>query len=368
MTLRIGIAGTRGIPNFYGGFEQVAACLAKGLAEKGHEVTVYNPHNHPYKKNTWNGVTIIHCYDPELFAGTAGQFLYDLNCITDARKRQFDILLVLGYTSSSVWGRYYPKKSIVITNMDGLEWKRTKYTRPVQRFLQYAEKLAIRHSDYYIADSPVIQEYLQDKYPVTVKYISYGAEIMKTSNAEPLSMYGISRQNYFLLMARMEPENNIEMILDGFRESHSIKKCIIIGSTENKFGRYLVDKYRNEQRIQFMGPVYDPVQVQSLTANAYLYFHGHSVGGTNPSLLEAMAARVLIAAHDNPFNSAVLTNDAYYFSDTLEVRHIIDTLEPGVAEQVMITNNLRKIENEFNWANIVDQYEQFFLDCYANKS
>lgn len=368
MTLRIGILGTRGIPNYYGGFEQVAGYLAKGLVEKGHEVTVYNPHNHPYKKNNWNGVNIIHCYDPESLIGITGQFVYDLNCIIDAHKRQFTILLILGYTSSSIWGSYYPKKSVVVTNMDGLEWKRTKYARPVQRFLQYAEKMAIRYSDYYIADSPVIQEYLQDKYNVTVRYISYGAGMNETTDAEILSMHGVSKHSYFLVMARMEPENNIEMVLDGFRESHSKKKFLVIGNTGNKFGRYLFGKYKNEPRIQFTGPVFDPAKVQSLTANACLYFHGHSVGGTNPSLLEAMAAKVLIAAHDNPFNSTVLTNDAYYFSDAADVQHIIDTPETGVNKEAMITNNFGKIKNKFNWPGIVDQYEQFFHECYANKS
>ncbi|HTD41429.1 MAG TPA: DUF1972 domain-containing protein, partial [Mucilaginibacter sp.] len=144
--LKIAILGTRGIPNYYGGFEHISEYVSAGLVKRGHSVTVYNSHNHPYKEDTWNGVNIQHCYDPEYLIGTAGQFVYDLNCLMDARRKKFDVVLLMGYTSSSVWGRLYPKKSTIITNMDGLEWKRSKYSKQVQQFLKYAEKLAIKHS------------------------------------------------------------------------------------------------------------------------------------------------------------------------------------------------------------------------------
>ena len=125
--MNIGILGTRGIPNHYGGFEQFAQYLAKGLVAKGHIVFVYNSNSHPYQESTWNGIHIIHCNDPENSIGTVGQFIYDYNCLQDARKRNFDILLQLGYTSSSIWYRFWPKKAITIVNMDGLEWRKRCY-------------------------------------------------------------------------------------------------------------------------------------------------------------------------------------------------------------------------------------------------
>ena len=136
--MKLAILGTRGIPNYYGGFEQFAQYLSKEFTSKGHEVYVYNSSAHPYKEKVWNGVNIIHCKDPEDKIGTAGQFIYDLNCILDSRKREFDIILQLGYTSSSVWNWLFSKKPVIITNMDGLEWKRSKYSKLVQRFLFYA--------------------------------------------------------------------------------------------------------------------------------------------------------------------------------------------------------------------------------------
>src|ERR1700676_3265684 len=160
MGLKIAILGTRGVPNNYGGFEHIAGHLSRGLVQKGHEVTVYNSGTHPYRENRWYGVHIIHCFDPEYLIGTPGQFVYDMNCILDARKRNYDIILMLGYTSSSIWGFLYPKNAIIITNMDGLEWQRTKYSNPVKMVLKYAEKMAVQSSRFHIADSPVIKNYL----------------------------------------------------------------------------------------------------------------------------------------------------------------------------------------------------------------
>jgi hypothetical protein len=139
--MKIGILGTRGIPNAYGGFEQFAEHLSCGLVKKGHEVFVYNSNLHPYQQTEWHGVQIIHCRDLENKLGTAGQFVYDWNCINDSRKREFDILLHLGYTSDSIWHWRWPRKTIHIVNMDGLEWKRSKYNKPTQRFLKWAESL-----------------------------------------------------------------------------------------------------------------------------------------------------------------------------------------------------------------------------------
>src|SRR4051794_36329835 len=128
--MKVAILGTRGIPNAYGGFEQFAQYLSQGLVQEGFDVTVYNSHCHSYKEDNWNNVKIVHCYDPEKKVGTIGQFIYDLHCILDCRTKNFDIILQLGYTSSSVWFRLLNKSNFVLTtNMDGLEWKRSKYSK-----------------------------------------------------------------------------------------------------------------------------------------------------------------------------------------------------------------------------------------------
>jgi len=365
MSLKIAIIGTRGIPNLYGGFEQLAEHLSVGLVRKGHAVTVYNSHTHPFSEKKFNGVEIIKCYDPENRIGTAGQFIYDWHCIRDARKRDFDVLLFLGYTSNSILGKFYPKKPIVISNMDGLEWKRSKYSKPVRLFLKYAEKLAVKYSDFFIVDSLTVQTYLEKKHIIfESRYIAYGATITEETNETILKDYTISSQNYFMLIARMEPENNIEIILDGFHSSNSTKKFIVIGNTNNSFGERMLNKFKSDERIVFLEGIYDDRITNTLKAHCSLYFHGHSVGGTNPSLLEAMAGKALIAAHENDFNKEVLGNDGYYFTAANHVRQLIEQIVKGAVEEKMISNNLQKIRDKYNWQNITDQYESFITECF----
>ena len=366
MNLRIGILSTRGIPNRYGGFEQLAEYLSVGLTQKGHKVIVYNSHLHPYKEKEWNNVSIIHRYDPENKIGSAGQFIYDLNCVIDARKRNLDVLLILGYTSISVWRKIFPKKSITIFNMDGFEWKRDKYSSIAKKFLLNAEKLAIKSGNYFISDSTIIQNYLQKKYNTASEYIAYGAEIRNDEDASVLDLYRVKKYNYFLLVARIEPENNIEMILDGFTASNVKKKMIVMGNVSNKFGKHLIKKFSHDSRIQFSSAMYDKHIKHSLCCFSEIYFHGHSTGGTNPSLLEAMASRAMIAAHKNDFNKEVLGENALYFSNSFDVKKIIENNKGENVEQ-MIENNLSKLQSHYNWDAIIDHYERFILECYNHK-
>jgi len=361
--MNIGILGTRGIPNAYGGFEQFAQYLAKGLVEKGHIVFVYNSSSHPYQESTWSGIQIIHCNDPENRIGTAGQFIYDYNCLQDARKRDFDILLQLGYTSSSVWYRFWPKKAINIVNMDGLEWKRTKYNNLTQKFLQWAEGLAARHGDVLIADSPGIKEYIQTKYQKEAVYIPYGADIPESFSDSYLADFNLEANQYYLLMARMEPENNIEMIIRGYLDSDQAYPLILIGNTQNKYGQFLLKEYSSKS-IQFLGAMYDQSIINALRHYSFIYFHGHSVGGTNPSLIEAMACSCNIAAHDNVFNAAILTDFASYFSSVEEVKNILNQPLSSPITIDRKQQNLEKIRKTYNWEKIINDYESIFHKYY----
>jgi len=356
--MKIAIIGTRGIPNNYGGFEQFAEYLSVGLVNKGHEVFVYNSHNHPYKKNIWNGVNIIHCYDPEYLVGTPGQFIYDLNCIINCRGYDVDIILQLGYTSSSIWNRLMSKKSILVTNMDGIEWKRSKFSPKVQRFLKYAEGLAVKYSNYFISDSIGIQQYLKKEYKVESTYIPYGAEIMGVPNFDILKEYNLKLYNYDIVISRMEPENNIEIIIEGYLDSKKERDLVIIGSLETKFGKYISEKY-NDNSIKYLGFVSGLDALNSLRYFSNLYFHGHSVGGTNPSLLEAMASNSLICAHDNIFNKSILENDAFYFKNIEQVSALMDAKIKN-KENELVNSNQVKIKNFYSWGKIVDDYNRFF--------
>lgn len=354
--MKIGIIGTRGIPNRYGGFEECAEQLGVRLVQKGHEVVVYNSHLHPFSGDQYSGVKIVRRYDPEHRIGTFGQFVYDLNCILDARKRNFDLLLMLGYTSSSVWQRFLPRKARIITNMDGLEWKRSKYSNKVQQFLKLAESWAARGSQILIADAHAIKSYLEQKYSTTCIYIPYGAKIFRQPEPAVLKKYAVEPGQYNLVIARLEPENNLELILNGILESRSEQICLVIGNNDTAYGTYLKEKFR-DSRIRFLTGNFDKDGLNNLRYFSNIYFHGHSVGGTNPSLLEAMACSCMICAHDNTFNREVLGDNAMYFNDRNDVSNAVDLLERNEIQRQKIKNNLERIETIYNWESVTDQYE-----------
>jgi glycosyltransferase involved in cell wall biosynthesis len=359
--MRIAIIGTRGIPNRYGGFEQFAEYAAPLLVDHGHEVYVYNSSSHPFKATEWKGVRLIRKPDPENKLGTFGQFIYDLNCILDARKRNFDVILQLGYTSSSIWSFLFPDKARIITNMDGFEWKRKKYSRLVQAFLHQAEKWAVKQSDVLIADSFVMRSYLRNKYNIWARYIPYGALSFNSADETVPSKYGLEEYQYNMLIARIEPENNIEMIIEGHLRSENNNPLFIVGNWQNHYGKQLNKKYENK-KIIFYGSLFDINELNQLRYFSCLYFHGHSVGGTNPSLLEAMASHALIAAHDNSFNHEILGADAFYFKDSASISLLLDQHLEKRQFRDKIQSNLAKIEFNFSWTRIVDQLESCLVD------
>ncbi len=361
--MKIAILGTRGIPNHYGGFEQFAEYLAYGLAQQGYDISVYNSHTHPYQEKEWNGVKIIHCNDPEDKMGTAGQFIYDLNCILDARKRNFDIILQLGYTSSTIWGWLLPKKSIITTNMDGLEWIRSKYSKPVRKFIKFAEYLGTVFSDYWISDSIGIQQYLKKEYKLESIYIPYGAFAFETPDESMIVPYQVAPYSYDMLVARLEPENNIETILEGVALSKLTRTFLVIGKHTTPYGTYLKEKYQSVSNIKFVGGVYDINVLNNLRYYSNVYFHGHSVGGTNPSLLEAMASQTFICANDNIFNRAILGDEAVYFANAGDVANVL-TNKAKEDYRPFVKLNLQKIKEVYTWDVIIAQYLAHFKEIF----
>jgi hypothetical protein len=359
--MKLAILGTRGIPNNYGGFEQFAEFLSLGLINQGFEVYVYNSHTHPYQNNSWKGVNIIHQYDPEFKIGTAGQFLYDLNCILDCRKKKFDIILQLGYTSSSIWSFLFPKNSIIVTNLDGLEWKRSKYGKFTKEFLKLAEMLAIKTSDHLVSDSIGIQNYVREKFQKESTYIAYGANLFKTPDKNILSNYNLIPYQYDMLIARLEPENSIEIILDGYLNSSRSRKFIVVANYKTKYGKFLLEKYQKCTDIIFLGSIFDLPVLNNLRYYSNLYFHGHTVGGTNPSLLEAMSSMALIAANENIFNSSILGSDAYYFKTSEDVAILLNKIAKNDEENIKIKENADKIRNFYSWESIITSYRQLFM-------
>ena len=375
--MKIAFVSTRGIPNDYGGFEQFAEYISVGLAARGHDVTVYSPHYHPYKKNEFKGVRIKHIYSPEQWmGGSVGSFFYDFLSLRDAlKKEQFDIIYDAGYTSiipAYIW--YNVKKlkhPIITTNMDGLEYKRTKFNKWVQKFLFWEEKQAVKHSHYLIADNLGIKDYYKEKYGKESTFLAYGADIHDNYDVKVLDNYRLTPYNYYILVARMEPENNIRMAIEGYLSSKENGKrpLIIVGKTNTDYGYYLSKKYESFDCVRFVGGIFDFDRLNSLRYFSLAYFHGHSVGGTNPSLLEAMASSCLVLSQHNIFNKAVLGNNALYYENEKEVTSLLNNIDELVKEYktVFVEKNLEIIKTEYSWDKLVDEHEKYFKDILNHR-
>lgn len=363
--MKIAIIGTRGIPNNYGGLEQFAEKVSELLVSKfAHEVIVYNPTYHPYSEATFNGVKIIRKNNPEKKIGTPGNFIYDYRCLKDAVHENCDVILACGY-ATQVW--CYPfvsfGKSKIATNIDGMEWWRSKWTYFVKFFVKYFEKIAVNYSHAIVADNKAIQEYVMERYHKESYCIAYAADKNDTNNESSLLKFGLTKYNYNVLICRLEIENNIETILDGVVLAKSKMDTLVFANYENSYGKYLIEKYSEHKNVKFMGWVGGQTILNDVRHFACLYFHGHSVGGTNPSLLEAMAGGAFIAAHDNKFNRYVTGQDALYFKTPQDVANLIDDYDSiSMVKDLFLNNNKHKIDTIYNWDEIAKEYHNMFVD------
>lgn len=377
--MKIAFLSTRGIPNNYGGFERFAEQISVRLVARGHEVIVYSPHYHNYKNSEYEGVHIKHIYSPELWMGSSvGSFFYDFLSLRDALKKEKpDIVYVTGYTSIIPAYMWYNirkvKYPVVITNMDGLEYKRAKFNRWERAFLFWEERMAVKHSHYLIADNAGIQDYYKSKFGKESTMLAYGSEIPHGYDKRHIADWGLEADEYFLLVARMEPENNIEMAINGYLKSkwRDRKPLIIVGRPNTPYGKKLVARYGKETAVRFVGGIYDKNKLNSLRHFSFAYFHGHSVGGTNPSLLEAMACGCFILSLDNVFNKSVLGANAFYYTDEQGITSILDNLDKTIVKRESFAdNNLQAIQNSYSWEKLADDYETLFkyvLSTHRNK-
>lgn len=368
--MKIAFISTRGIPNNYGGFEQFAEYISVELVRRGHEVVVYSPHFHPYREPDYKGVRIKHIYSPEKWMGSSvGSFFYDFLSLRDAlKKEKFDIIYEAGYTSivpAYIWFNVKRiKYPLFTTNMDGLEYKRTKFNKWVQKFVFWEERMAVKHSHYLIADNMGIHDYYKEKYGKESKFLAYGADVHEDYDVDVLKEYGLEAGGYFIVVARLEPENNLFMAIEGYLASNQYGKhpLVVVGKTNTPYGEHLVERYGRDRNIRFVGGIYDFRKLNSIRHYSYAYFHGHSVGGTNPSLLEAMASGCFILAHDNIFNRAVLGENALYYGSTDAVTEMLDGINQMVSahKKEYTERNLEVIRRDYSWEKLVDEHEEYF--------
>ena len=355
--MRIAIVGTRGIPAKYGGFETFAQEVSPLLVKAGYVVTVYcdksELNNIP---SEFNGVKLRQLWTTK----SRNPLLYYYLSVYHGLKEN-DIIIVAGTGGSFFYFLNFFHRKKIITNTDGIESRRAKWSFIKRRLIKLSEILAIRYSDYLIADSKGISQYLLDNYPNLVgnklSTIEYGAPINNTLNSDYLRKYELTVNDYFLVVSRLEPENNLKMIIDGYKLTDNTKHLIIVGNIiMNDYVKSLLE-YQSD-RVRFIGGVYNNDELSTLRTGAFAYIHGHSVGGTNPSLLEALGSSNICICHNNIFNREVTDNHQLYFSDANELKSRIEEInKQSVTTCFQLKENaVNRIINYYNWRNITNKY------------
>ena len=352
------ILGTRGVPAAHGGFETLAERLALELVARGWRVEVYCQVSVPTPPSVWRGIALI----PVRVRGDGAlsTIVFDLKCTLRAMRRQA-LPLVLGYNTAlfSLLYRLSGRRSVM--NMDGIEWRRERWSKPAKAWFWLNERLGSLLSTHLIADHPEIARHLaRNTAAARITTIAYGADPVADASTAPLAAYGVEPNRYGLVIARVVPENLVLQVVRAWSETRPGLPLLVLGklSDDDAYHR-AVDAVAGPAVI-FPGAIYDARTVAALRRHARFYIHGHTVGGTNPSLVEALGAGSPVLAHDNVFNRWVAGEGAAYFGDESELRHGIATLVragPGRLEAMSAASRARHAE-AFGWRGVFDAYER----------
>jgi glycosyltransferase involved in cell wall biosynthesis len=323
--LHVQILGTRGIPASHGGFETFAEDFSLYLADQGHIVSVYcQVDNGKFRKDVWNR---IHRILIPVQPGVRGTISFDCQSVWHSAKRP-GIVLTLGYNTAMLSLLYRLRGRRSVMNMDGIEWKRQKWSTVQRAWLWLNERCGAAFANHLVADHPKIAEHLQRHTSASkITTIPYGADALLDIDPSPLSRYGLTGKGYYLLIARAEPENSTLEIVQAYSRRHRQFPLVILGTFYETNPYHCSVKRSARGDVRFVGAIYEKTIVRALRYYARAYVHGHQVGGTNPSLVEALAAGNAVIAHDNHFNRWVAGPGATFFRDKDEAAKVFDSVE-----------------------------------------
>lgn len=353
---RVAIIGTVGVPANYGGFETLVENIIGKNASNGIDYTVFcSSKSFRERIDSYKGAELRYV---NLNANGVQSALYDIVSMCKISNK-YDVALILGVSGCvflPLFRLWFKNKLIV--NIDGLEHRRGKWGKFAKWFLRKSEASAVKYADVIIADNKGIQDYVKEVYHKESVLIAYGGDhvervVAEQKQSEILEQYGVEKGKYAISVCRIEPENNCHVILDAFSSANI--KLIYIGNWErSEYGKSLKEKYSGCANINIHGPEYDLDTLFVLRSNAKMYIHGHSAGGTNPSLVEAMFFGRPILAFDVVYNRATTDEQAYYFKDANE-------LELLLSEQDLNGDAMRIIAREkYTWRKIASQYEALY--------
>jgi len=357
---KIAIIGTGGVPARYGGFETLVEHLVVNLNQE-FDLSVYAS-TKLYGKNErvrkWSNASI---YYLPLSANGVSSILYDLIAMLHAIFYA-DQILLLGVSA----GIFTPivkifSRTKLIVNIDGLEWRREKWNKWIQRFLHFSEKIAIRFSDADITDNEAIKRYTAIYYKTASHLIAYGADHVtrETFTSSDFKKYSFISNPYAFKVARIEPENNLDLILETFSKTPS-KTLVIVGNwNKSNYGNSLKSKYQGFKNIHLLDPIYNQKELNKLRTNSFVYIHGHSAGGTNPSLVEAMYLNLPILSFDVSYNRATTSNKCLYFKNSIELKFLLE--KTPYTSLLKIGKEMGHIARfKYTWNYISNRYASIF--------
>ncbi|MGO1488729.1 MAG: DUF1972 domain-containing protein [Arachnia sp.] len=360
--MHIAMIGTRGVPAAYGGFETAVEEVAVRLVERGHELIVYTRGSES-RDEAYKGIRVVHL--PALPSKQLETLSHTgLSTLHALLGQKPDVAFVFNAANAPFLPLLRARRIPIALHMDGLEWKRAKWGARGRSYYRWAEQFGVRHADALIADAPGIADYYAHQFDVPTELIRYGAPIQEQASVHGLEELGLQPGEFHLVVARFEPENHVLEIVQGYHESAASKPLVVVGSAPYAAGytREIERVAESDPRIRLLGGIYDQDLLDELYFHAYTYLHGHSVGGTNPSLLRAMGAGTAVIAYDVVFNREVLDGQGWYFDGASGVSEALDEAErdevkvrsAGVCAQV-------RAEVEFAWETVATAYEDLAI-------
>ena len=370
MSLKIAIIGSRGYPYVYSGYETFVRELADRLAQKGFQVTVYN-HRRLFKEHprTLNGINII--YIPTIESKISSQFIHSFLSICHACWTKYDLLLVVNSANGpfGLLAKIFRQKTAI--NVDGLEWLRPKWRGLGSRYFYWASKMATRWYDLVITDSLEMQKVYKAEFECDSTFIAYGADIKYPTSPHCLQKWNIEMDQYYLTVGRLIPDNNVSFMVQEFIKANSQRKLVVVGDVPYRDSYAENIKAIQDPRLLFTGYIRDSEELTQLYHYCFAYLHGHEYGGTNPTLLEALANGCAILALDTVFNREILKGGAYgllFSKKDGELKDAIREMEkkPELRDRLRKQSRNRIIEN-YTWERITDQYIQLFESVVKNR-
>lgn len=352
---RIAILGSVGVPARYGGFETLADNLVRFHADTARSETLCVYCSRPVYPDRPESFGNARLRYSRFRANGASSVIYDATTLRDAIARETDVALLLGVSGAVALPILTRRGTRIVTHVDGLEWRRGKWSGPARAFLRWSERLAVRHSDAVIADSPAIADHLRREYGVEAEVIAYGGDHAIRTPQPPSPLPADLPEGYALALCRIEPENNVHVILEAFLEA--AKPLVFVGNWDNSaYGRALQARYADASNIRLLQPIYAPGPLYALRRGARAYVHGHSAGGTNPALVEMMHVGHPIIAFDCVFNRFATQDEAVFFTDKLSLITALQTpMSPGQGAKLQ-----RIGARLFTWEKVGAQYFDLF--------